>query len=112
MLLPEAIAGLKTMYLICTAVEANLAGAPAAFYEIQLVVLLYKQLHHTASHNVKLPRHVIHAVQVAVWAQVHLHTSWARREGHQHPSKVRHDRLLWQKVQVGSVEEGRQCLFT
>lgn len=67
---------------------ADLAGAPGAFYEVQLIILLNKQLHHTTSHNVKLPGHIIHAVQVAVWTQIHLHTSWARCQGDQHLLKV------------------------
>ena len=51
---------------------AYLARTPGALNKVQLVILLYEQLHHAACHNVQLPRHIIHAVQEAVWAQIHL----------------------------------------
>jgi len=42
--------------------SAHLAGTPGALNEVQLVILLYKQLHCTTCHNVQLPGHIIHAV--------------------------------------------------
>ena len=69
----------------------HLASTSSAFREVRLVILLYQQIHPPASHNVQLPRYIIHAEEVAVWAQIHLHNT---SDTGQHCANTTHWALL------------------
>ncbi len=64
-------------YPVCkaSAARSHLSSTSGAFDEVQLVILLYEELYHPTCHNVQLPGHIIHAVQVAVRTQIHLHNA-------------------------------------